>query len=293
MFGLRQFIRKFKVALGRLREIFLGLSEDSQYHAWDARRKILLEDRYQNSKRLQRFGHKVYSQGDEDGIIQAIFDRIGSKTSTFLEIGIGNGLENNTLNLLIKGWKGVWIDTDRKTLRGIRKSFKTMIDSDHLSVHRLFVSLDNVTEIQKLLPAGELDLLSLYIDGNDLHLIPALVKFKPRVFVFEYNSKFDASTDWVMAYNGKHVWDGSDYFGASLKAFERVMEAHKYTLVGCSLTGINAFFVRNDLLGDHFHAPYTSEEHYEPMRYWLGHGLKSGHPAKFGPFVRALDGKRE
>jgi hypothetical protein len=30
---------------------------------------------------------------------------------------------------------------------------------------------------------------------------------------------------------------------------------------------VNAFFVRNDLLGDHFTAPYTAENHYEPFRY--------------------------
>ena len=39
--------------------------------------------------------------------------------------------------------------------------------------------------------------------------------------------------------------------------------------MGCDLCGVNAFFVRNDLLGDHF--PYTAENHYEPFRFnYLG-----------------------
>jgi hypothetical protein len=42
-----------------------------------------------------------------------------------------------------------------------------------------------------------------------------------------------------------------------------------YSLVGCDLGGTNAFFVRNDLLGDKFAAPFTSENHYEPPRYFL------------------------
>jgi hypothetical protein len=43
-----------------------------------------------------RHGHKVFSQGDEDGIIAEIFSRVGTDPKYFLEIGVGNGWENNT-----------------------------------------------------------------------------------------------------------------------------------------------------------------------------------------------------
>jgi hypothetical protein len=70
-------------------------------------------------------------------------------------------------------------------------------------------------------------------------------------------------------------WDGSIGFGASLKAFEILGAERGYSLVACNFVGANAFFVRNDLLGDMFHAPYTAEEHYEPhksyIRYTSGH----------------------
>src|SRR5687768_7613741 len=55
-------------------------------------------------------GFKVYAQLDEDGIIEAIFDAIGVRTRTFVEIGSGSGLENNSRYLLHKGWRGVWIE---------------------------------------------------------------------------------------------------------------------------------------------------------------------------------------
>jgi hypothetical protein len=42
-----------------------------------------------------------------------------------------------------------------------------------------------------------------------------------------------------------------------------------YSLVGCDSIGCNAFFIRNDLVGDHFAAPFTSENHYEPARFEL------------------------
>ena len=70
-------------------------------YAWDLRKKILSEPRYVEKKRLQRFGFKVHSQNEEDGIIQEIFRRIGVTNKKFIEIGVGDGLENNTLFLLL------------------------------------------------------------------------------------------------------------------------------------------------------------------------------------------------
>ena len=60
----------------------------------------------QRDKCLARHGFKVYSQNDEDGIIEHIFREVGVKSRHFVEIGVGNGLTNNTLYLLLKGWTG-------------------------------------------------------------------------------------------------------------------------------------------------------------------------------------------
>jgi hypothetical protein len=61
-----------------------------------------LLDRYRiDPKRLEPFGFKVYSQNDEDGIIEEIFRRLDVKIGTFCEIGVENGLECNTLYLIL------------------------------------------------------------------------------------------------------------------------------------------------------------------------------------------------
>jgi hypothetical protein len=62
-------------------------------------------------------------------------------------------------------------------------------------------------------------------------------------------------------------WDGTSYYGASLKALELIGSRKGYELVGCSLSGINAFFVRRDLVKDSFCAPFTAENHFEPPRF--------------------------
>ena len=64
----------------------------------------------QSGNPLLRQGAKFYSQNDEDGIVRAILGRIGLEGGVFVEFGCGNGLENNTAQLLMQGWSGVWID---------------------------------------------------------------------------------------------------------------------------------------------------------------------------------------
>jgi hypothetical protein len=49
-----------------------------------------------------------FSQSDEDGIIGRICQRIGIKKGKFIELGVGDGLENNTLALHLEGWDGIW-----------------------------------------------------------------------------------------------------------------------------------------------------------------------------------------
>ncbi len=63
-------------------------------------------------------------------------------------------------------------------------------------------------------------------------------------------------------------------FGASLKAYEQLGGKLGYKLVGCDFHGNNAFFVRDDLAGEHFAAPFTAENHYEPTRMSLAYARR-------------------
>jgi len=67
----------------------------------------LAKPRNADPKRLLRCGFKVYSQNDEDGIIQEIFKRIGTTNRTFVEFGVETGVETNTTKLLLEGWRGL------------------------------------------------------------------------------------------------------------------------------------------------------------------------------------------
>ncbi len=262
-----------------------GIADMPTMLAWQARQEILNHPKFHDNKRLMPFGFKAYSQADEDGIIQAIFWRIGTTNHNFIEIGVGNGLENNTLNLLLQGWQGGWIEGSTKSAQFIEKKFGKIIKQGKLKFKCAFVDRDNINKlIEDFSLPQKIDLLGIDIDGNDYHLFQAINSTKPRVVVIEYNAKFAPPTEWIMEYNPKHNWDGTDYLGVSLKSLERLFDEKGYSLVGCNITGVNAFFVRNDLIGNNFEGPFTAENHYEPARYWLIRGFVSGHPANFGPY---------
>ena len=122
-----------------------------------------------------------------------------------------------------------------------------------------------------------IDLFSLDIDSNDYHIIDAMSdQLCARVIVVEYNAKHRPPINWYMPYKSGRIWDGSDWFGASPTAWTKLLERKGYILVGCKISGVNAFFVRADLVGEKFLAPFTAENHYEAARYWIG-GHLSGH----------------
>lgn len=212
----------------------------------------------------------VNSQNGEDGIIAEIFRRIGMTDRVFVEIGIGDGMENNSAFLLAQGWRGYWLDGNDSFLPLARQLVADR--PDRLAWHCGFVDRENVAGLLAGLGVPEeVDLMSLDIDQNTYHLWDGLRRYRPRVVVVEYNAAIPASVDWKVAYVADRGWDGTQNYGASLKAFERLGEELGYRLVGCDFNGVNAFFVRADLVGGHFAAPFTAENHHEPPRHLLIH----------------------
>jgi hypothetical protein len=239
------------------------------------------DPRYRDPKRLLAHGAQYWSQNYEDGMITEIFRRVGPGTKTFLEIGVGDGSENNTTALLSAGWSGYWIEGSKTCCDSISARLKTMPGlASRLKVRPAFVSAKNIQGLLRELGVPtEIDLFSLDIDLNTYHIWAALKEFRSRVVVVEYNAGFPPDQVWIHPYEPDQVWDGTQDQGASLKAYELLGRKFGYSLVGCDLMGVNAFFVRDDLVGDRFAAPFTAENHYEPPRYYLWHRL--GHPKKF------------
>ncbi len=247
--------------------------------------QAFLTPRFQDAQRLLRHGFKVYSQHDEDGIIEEIFRRVGVTDRFFVEFGVGDGLENCTTYCLLKGWSGVWIDGSATCYQGILKNLDFLIAEKKLRPRYGFITAENIESLfEELHVPAEFDFLSIDIDRNDYWIWKAIRRFRPRVVAIEYNASFKQTVACTVPYDPNATWDSwTNYFGCSLKALEYLGAEKGYHLIGCNYTGVTAFFVREDCAGDHFASPYTAENHYEPPRYFIR--MPNGHAPAFGPVV--------
>ncbi len=248
---------------------------------WDK----LTKKRMSEPLALENFGYKVYSQNDEDGIIQEIFSRIGTESKEFVEFGVGNGLECNSHYLLHRGWHGLWLEGNSAACKQIEYKFRPVIKNGHLKVINAFITRENIEDLilkNRISQSQDVspDFLSIDIDGNDWYVWEAIKSIKPRLVCIEYNGKFPPDYSWKQAYDAKHRWDSSDWQGASLKALDLLGREKGYLLVGTNLSGVNAFFVREDLFSkEKFSRCVSAEELYNPYRTNLhfdtpGHGSK-------------------
>lgn len=230
------------------------------------RESLLRRELAEDPKLVTPYGWSGYSQNDEDGIVQEIFARIGTTNRNFAEFGSGECLLNTGTYLLVTGWKGLWLDSQPDQLNEIHGYFGQYEESGDLKVRQAFITPNNINELlaDRL---EDLDLLVIDIDGNDYHIWKALTVVRPRVVMIEYNGMFRPPAAVLQPYVSEFQNASGSYSGASLQALEMLGREKGYDLVGCNFTGSNAFFVRNDLTGDLFSAPFSATHHYrEP---WL------------------------
>ena len=99
----------------------------------------LLEERLKSKDCIERYGYKVYSQNDEDGILQEIFRRIGTTNKYFVEFGVQDGLESNCHYLLFQGWRGLWLEGNETYVKKIQDIFYPVIKNKQLKCIQAFI----------------------------------------------------------------------------------------------------------------------------------------------------------
>lgn len=201
---------------------------------------------------------KFYSQNGEDGLILYIFSKIDAPCKTFIEFGIEDGTECNSANLAINfGWKGLLIDGEPHLVEKAKKFYHTRhkISPERVKIVSEFLTTENINRVfVENGFSGEIDLLSIDIDGNDYWIWQSITSIQPRLVVIEYNASFGNDRAITIKYEPdfdrykKHPsgW----YHGASLKALVKLAHQKGYILAGCDSAGANAFFVRKDVAQD-------------------------------------------
>jgi len=203
---------------------------------------------------------KVFSQHGEDGVLAYIFSRIGATDRRFIEFGVEDGTECNTANLSIHfGWSGLLIEGNASYVARARNHYAMNLRNEaaRVAIVHGFVTAENVNELFRTNGfSGELDLLSIDIDGSDYWVWQAISVVTPRVVCAEYNSTFGPERSVAVEYDPqferfqKHP--SGFYYGASLTALTKLARAKGYILIGCESQGVNAFFVRRDVAEGRF-----------------------------------------
>jgi hypothetical protein len=201
---------------------------------------------------LARAGFGVFSQHDEDGIIQFLISHLEIKNPTFIEFGVENYEESNTRFLLMnENWQGLVMDASQENVAYIRED-KISRRWD-LQAKCSFITRDNINDLLRQSGFDEdLGLLSIDIDGNDYWIWEAIDCVRPRIVIVEYNSLFGldpVSIAYQADFYRTKAHYSNLYYGCSLSALAYLADKKGYILVGSNQRGNNAFFVRKDIAG--------------------------------------------
>lgn len=200
---------------------------------------------------LSGAGYSVFSQFEEDGLILFILAVIGMKTELFIEIGSDDGLNSNCANLALNfGWPGLFIDANQRSVSRGQYFYKRYPNpfGDKPKFHAGKVTRENINSIVESSGyAGEIDVLSIDIDGNDYWIWDALSVVSPRVVIIETHIIY-SDKDLIVPYDAEYIFPGRhpQYHGASPIAMVRLGKKKGYRLIGANRLGFNFIFLRND-----------------------------------------------
>jgi len=195
-------------------------------------------------EKLTAHRFRLASQNGEDGITAALLKEAGMTTRRFIEIGSGLSGGNSAFLAREWGWTGLMVDGNAPRQEQVGRRFPGV------TAVGAWVTRDNINDlITQHGFGGEVDFFSLDVDGADYWIWEAMTAASPRVVVLEYNSMFGPDQAVTVPYDAqfdRHTHH-TMYYGASLTALTRLSARKGYRLVAVEPTGINAFFLRDDL----------------------------------------------
>ena len=202
--------------------------------------------------KLKDTGFRVFSQFAEDGLLLFVLTILGMPNKTFHEIGADDGVNSNCANFYFNfGYHGLFIDGNETAIeRGKRFYSKNphpwMYQPEFLCSKVTAENINDLVSSKRF--SGDIDLMSIDIDGNDYYVWKALKTVKPLVVIIETHIEFGYN-DIVVPYDANYIYPGKhpDYHGASPVAMVKLAKHKGYRLVGANQRGFNLIFVREGM----------------------------------------------
>jgi hypothetical protein len=192
------------------------------------------------------------SQHGEDGIIDRIFSQIGFRSRVFIEFGF-HPTEANALLLLYKqSFTGLFIDADAAVCALAGKTLRRFVARNKVRSVRAALAPDTIdATFAAHGVAGDIDLLSIDVDGIDYWLWDGISSVSPRVVVVETTQGFGLDECLTLVRDAPRVaMDDlglASCRGASPLALKELGESKGYCFLGVDTSGVNMFFVRADV----------------------------------------------
>jgi hypothetical protein len=258
--------KKLKLAYKKIRRKLPSYSESSLFLLGQqmARQVAMLPP----NESFRKVGFKVFSQWDEDGIIQYLISHLRIPSKTFIEFGVEDYEESNTRFLLFNDhWQGMVLDACQEDIQFI-KGDKLYWEFD-LQAQQAWITRRNIDSlVQRSGFSEDVGLLSIDIDGNEYWIWEAIQSIRPCIVIVEYNSLFGlhpVSVPYREDFQKLSAHYSGLYYGCSLTALAHLARTKGYALAGINAWGHNAFFVRSDVAAE-FHALEATEV-YVPSKY--------------------------
>lgn len=221
---------------------------------------------------FQEAAFQRYSQFEEDGILLLIFALIGEKSRNVVEVCCGDGRQSMSANLIINhGWRGLLFEGDASLVRAARSFYAARPECvlNQPTIRQAWITAEGINGLIAAEGyAGEVDLLSLDIDGNDYWVWKALDAISPRVCVFETHNIIPSSLSLTVPYDPQFKNRVPEFHSASLLAMTKLSRAKGYRLIGGHRLGFNAFFMRDDVGRDVFPEVPVEAVHDNPFTKW-------------------------
>lgn len=224
-----------------------------------------------SANELLAAARNVNSQCGEDGIIEVILDLLPARDKWCVEFGAWDGSYlSNTRRLIDEAdYSAVMIEADKNSYSKLKQGLNS---NAKVTCLQAFVGFDENSGLDAILKATncplDFDVLSIDIDGNDIHVWSAIRNYRPKLVVIEFNPTIPTAVRFAQPRDPGIKW------GSSLRAlFELGSEKH-YRMV-CA-NDFNAFFVAEELWSHDYcrtldELPRFRKEEPEPVYVFSGY----------------------
>jgi hypothetical protein len=235
---------------------------------------------------LQAREKSVCSQHGEDGVLEALMEKLPCPTNFIVEFGAYDGIcmSNSRYFVDEKKWSALLIEADPRFYKKLSALYK-----GHPSVSTLksFVTTENINAL--FTGAGvpkDFDILSIDIDSIDYYVWEALTEFTPRIVVVEYNASIAPDREYVVPEDKAIEYSGTSREGASILSLYMLGKRKGYRLLYAELSGANLFFLHESVVGYFEASGFRPEEVYQPPQFGVVCGGDApngrGYPAEGG-----------